>query len=53
VGIGPDERVAQILAVGHEGDDAVLEELVRRRLSVSGIEESLKDPAKPLADLLA
>jgi 3-phenylpropionate/trans-cinnamate dioxygenase ferredoxin reductase subunit len=52
VGIAADERVSQILAVGHSGDEAVIEELVRRRIKVNGIDESLKDPAHPLANLL-
>jgi 3-phenylpropionate/trans-cinnamate dioxygenase ferredoxin reductase subunit len=52
IGVAKDGRVAQVLAVGHAGENDVLCELVRRRLSVEGIEESLKDPTTKLADLL-
>src|SRR5205085_1824216 len=53
IGIAADGRVAQVLSVGHQGEDAVLEQLVHRRLPVEGREETLKDPDQPLKQLLA
>jgi NADPH-dependent 2,4-dienoyl-CoA reductase/sulfur reductase-like enzyme len=52
IGIAGDGRISQVLAVGHAGDEAVLEELVRRRAPIAGHEEGLKDPAWPLEKLI-
>jgi 3-phenylpropionate/trans-cinnamate dioxygenase ferredoxin reductase component len=52
IGVAADGRVAQVLSVGHRGEDAVLRELVRRRFAVEGREEQLKDPAVKLQELL-
>jgi 3-phenylpropionate/trans-cinnamate dioxygenase ferredoxin reductase subunit len=52
IGVTPDSRITQVVAVNHEGDDAVLCEFVRRRLLVDGNEAALRDPATDLADLL-
>jgi hypothetical protein len=41
------------VAVNHAADHDTLRELVRRRATVSGREELLKDPTSSLADLLA
>src|SRR6185503_17854962 len=45
IGIAPDGRVAQVLSINHAGEDELLRDLVARRVSVAGREESLKDPA--------
>ena len=52
IGIGADGRVAQVLAVGHQGEDDLLRELVARRVRVDGNEEALKDPKADLRQLL-
>lgn len=52
IGIASDGRVAQTLALGHAADHEALRNLVARRVQVDGIEESLKDPAVDLAQLL-
>jgi 3-phenylpropionate/trans-cinnamate dioxygenase ferredoxin reductase subunit len=52
IGIAADGRVAQVLAVNHAGEDELLRDLVGERVHVEGREESLKDPAFPLASLL-
>ena len=52
IGIAADGRVAQVLALGHQGEDDLLRELVARRFLVDGNEERLKDPAAPLKALL-
>jgi NTE family protein len=51
IGVGGDGRVSQVLAVGHRGEDAVLRDVVRRRLAVGGREEQLKDPGSSLRGL--
>jgi len=55
-GIAADGRIAQVLSLSRIGTqsipDAPLVELVRRRLSVIGHEETLRDPASDVADLL-
>ena len=55
IGISSEGVVSQILAVGPAGagEYPLLEELIRRRVSIAGKEEMLKDPAVPLAALLA
>lgn len=58
IGVAKDGRVAQVLAVrprggGSHPEDALLGELVRRRLLVDGNQEQMKDPAVPLAQVLA
>lgn len=52
IGVAADSRIAQVIAVGHRGDDATLRDLVARRLPVDGNQEQLKDPAVSLAALL-
>jgi 3-phenylpropionate/trans-cinnamate dioxygenase ferredoxin reductase subunit len=52
IGIAADGRVAQVIAVGGVEDRDALRELVARRAPVSGREESLKDPAAPLRDIM-
>jgi hypothetical protein len=39
------------LAVGHAKEEEFLKSLVKRRARVEGIEEQIKDPAKPLSEL--
>ena len=53
IGVAADGRVSQILAFNHKGEDELLAEIVRRRLSVDNIESELRDPAVPLATLLS
>jgi 3-phenylpropionate/trans-cinnamate dioxygenase ferredoxin reductase component len=53
IGITSDNRVAQVLAVGPQGENPILQELIRRRVTVGGHDESLSDPAWPLENLLA
>jgi NADPH-dependent 2,4-dienoyl-CoA reductase/sulfur reductase-like enzyme len=52
IGIGSDGRIAQIVSIGHTGEDDVLRELVARRLQVDGNSERLKDPSTPLRSLI-
>jgi NADPH-dependent 2,4-dienoyl-CoA reductase/sulfur reductase-like enzyme len=52
-GLSADNRISQVVAVNHAADHDTLRELVRRRATVSGREELLKDPTSSLADLLA
>jgi hypothetical protein len=52
-GIGADGRIVQVLAIGHQGEDEVLRELIARRVRVNGNEELLKDPKTDLRRLLA
>ena len=52
IGIAADGRIAQVLAVNHAGEDELLRDLVQNRVRVDGREESLKDPAFPLGELL-
>ncbi|MGH7213478.1 MAG: NAD(P)/FAD-dependent oxidoreductase [Tepidisphaeraceae bacterium] len=53
IGVGADGRVAQVIAVGHTGEDEALKDLVRRRVQTAEKEEALKDPARPLSEFLA
>jgi 3-phenylpropionate/trans-cinnamate dioxygenase ferredoxin reductase component len=53
IGITGDDSIAQILAVGPQGDKPLFQELVRRRVAVGGHEEALRDPDWPLENLLA
>lgn len=52
-GLSADNRVSQVVAVNHPGDGDTLKELIKRRVSIAGREELLKDPASDLAQLLA
>ena len=52
-GIGVDDRISQVLAIGHKGEDETLRELVKQRLPVNGNQEILKDPKTDLKSLLA
>ncbi len=52
-GLSSDGRITQVLAVNHPGEDDVLAEMVRRRLMVEGMEETLKEPGSDLKELLS
>ena len=52
IGIASDGRVAQVLAIGHGGDDESLKQLVAKRARVDGNEEALKDPTTNLPELV-
>lgn len=51
-GVAADGRIAHILAIGPDDDDAVLRTLVENRAVIDGNEARLKEPSSPLADLL-
>ncbi|HZL35598.1 MAG TPA: FAD-dependent oxidoreductase [Tepidisphaeraceae bacterium] len=51
IGTDAEGRVAQVLALGHAGDDELLRELVANRTQIAGWEEKIKDPAIPLSAL--
>ena len=53
IGVAADGRIAQAIAIGHGGENELLEALVRQRVNVEGREESLKDPARALSELLS
>jgi 3-phenylpropionate/trans-cinnamate dioxygenase ferredoxin reductase component len=53
IGLDGGGLITQILAVGPGGDDAVLKELVRRRIGVNGNEALIRDPGTALENLLA
>lgn len=53
IGVAGDGRIAQILAVGHGGEDQMLRELVKRRVNVNGNEGAMRDPQWDLKELLA
>jgi NADPH-dependent 2,4-dienoyl-CoA reductase/sulfur reductase-like enzyme len=52
IGIAADGKVAQVVSVGHPGEDDAMRELVARRLLVDGNEEMLKDPGVTLENVL-
>jgi 3-phenylpropionate/trans-cinnamate dioxygenase ferredoxin reductase subunit len=52
IGVAGDGRVAQVLTLGQHGDESLLRGLVARRARIDGLEEKLKDPSVPLAELL-
>lgn len=52
IGIAADGRIAQVIAIGHTGEDDQLRELVATRLKVDGNTERLKDPSIPIKDIL-
>jgi NAD(P)H-nitrite reductase large subunit len=52
IGVAADGRISFVLAVGHHGDDAVIEEIIRRRVPVDGNEEMLADAGIPLRKLI-
>lgn len=52
IGVAGDGRIAQVLAVNHEGEDLTLCELVRRRLNITDRESLLRDPAIAMRSLL-
>jgi 3-phenylpropionate/trans-cinnamate dioxygenase ferredoxin reductase subunit len=51
-GLSADNRISQVVAVNHAPDHDTLKELVKRRASITGKEELLKDPGADLATLL-
>jgi NTE family protein len=53
LGIAGDGRVAQVLAVNHPNEDETLRQLVKQRANLTGKEESAKDPAWNLSELLS
>lgn len=52
IGVAADGRIAQVLAVNHQGEDDVLKELVARRVRVDGNEEAIKGKDFSLGSLL-
>src|SRR6185369_9144272 len=52
IGVASDGRLAQILSIGHSGEDETIAALVKQRIMVDGIEEAIKDPERPLAEFL-
>jgi 3-phenylpropionate/trans-cinnamate dioxygenase ferredoxin reductase subunit len=52
-GLSADNRISQVGAVNHAGDHATLRELVKRRATIEGHEELLKDPGSDLTQLLS
>jgi len=52
IGIAADGRVAQVLAVGHGGEDEWLKQLVGTRARIDGHEEAFKDPTTNLPELV-
>jgi 3-phenylpropionate/trans-cinnamate dioxygenase ferredoxin reductase subunit len=53
IGIAPDGRIAQVVAIGGAEDPQTLAELVRRRLAVAADRERLMDPAVPLQEIIS
>jgi 3-phenylpropionate/trans-cinnamate dioxygenase ferredoxin reductase subunit len=53
IGLSPDSRITQILALNHPSEDDLLRELVKRRLDVTGKEEMLKEPGMDLKSLIS
>jgi hypothetical protein len=53
IGVAPDGRVTQVLALNHDGEDELLRSLVAARVNVAGREEAMKDPTFELASLIA
>jgi NADPH-dependent 2,4-dienoyl-CoA reductase/sulfur reductase-like enzyme len=51
IGVAADGRIVQVLAVGHQGEDETLRNLVGNRVKVNGNEEMLKDPKSDLREL--
>jgi len=51
IGLTAEGSVSQILAVGPAGDQAVLAELVRRRVGIAGREELVREPGWGLENL--
>jgi NADPH-dependent 2,4-dienoyl-CoA reductase/sulfur reductase-like enzyme len=52
IGIASDGRIAQVLAIGHRGEDELLRRLVQTRFQSTGKEDQLRDPSIPLGSLL-
>jgi NAD(P)H-nitrite reductase large subunit len=53
IGIAPDGRITQAIAVNRRPDEQVLHDLVRHRARVEGREEELKDPTRDLREFLS
>jgi 3-phenylpropionate/trans-cinnamate dioxygenase ferredoxin reductase subunit len=51
-GIASNGRIAEVLAVNHPGEDDLLQEMVARRLNISGHDVNLRDPAITLSTFL-
>ena len=52
IGVATDGRVAQVISVGHKGEDELLRQLVKQRVQVEGNEEQIKDPTRALSEFL-
>ena len=52
IGVDGSGKISQVVAINHSGEDEVLGELVRRRLSVNEHDGLLRDPCRKLRDLL-
>jgi NADPH-dependent 2,4-dienoyl-CoA reductase/sulfur reductase-like enzyme len=50
IGIAPDGRVAQIIAIGRDSEHCRYRDLVRNRFDVNGFEEDFKNPASPIPE---
>jgi 3-phenylpropionate/trans-cinnamate dioxygenase ferredoxin reductase subunit len=50
-GLAADDRVSQVVAVNHPAGHDALRDLVKRRASIAGREELLKDPGANLSNL--
>jgi NADPH-dependent 2,4-dienoyl-CoA reductase/sulfur reductase-like enzyme len=52
-GIAADGSIAQVLAVNHPDEDAVLQQLVRRRVRIDGNEDHFRDPTRDLSGIVS
>jgi 3-phenylpropionate/trans-cinnamate dioxygenase ferredoxin reductase subunit len=52
IGVAADGRVAQIVAINHGGEDAILRDMVLRRVNITDKESQLRDPAVNLAAMV-
>jgi 3-phenylpropionate/trans-cinnamate dioxygenase ferredoxin reductase component len=52
IGIAPDGRITQVIALNHAGEDELLRSLVAARVNVAGREEAMRDPGFELTALL-
>lgn len=53
VGVGADGRISQILAIGRGDEYKAFETLVARRFNVTGHEQIINDPTKPLDEMMS
>jgi NAD(P)H-nitrite reductase large subunit len=52
IGVASDGRIAQVVSVGHKGEDELLIQLVKQRVQIDGNEEEIKDPTRALTEFL-